>query len=322
MGTAIEAAVTITVGAPKRGMLRASAWQYVGRLDVAADVGLVPCPISSDVQWTLSDDFRGFPPTRPVAGHKGTFGHLAIIAGSAGFHGAAVLAARAAQRARPGLITVFTQEPAYVPVASQLQAVMVQKWRPEIALHDEFDAVLVGPGLARPDDPEAMKKVTASIWNDFAGPVVVDASALAWLPQGKLAANAPRIITPHPGEAGRLLGISSAAVQEDRPGALRELSRRLGSCFVVLKGHQTLVGRDAGAVFVNSSGNPDLAQGGSGDALAGYLGGLLAQRHLCADALRAVRFGVWQHGATADGLSVTHPNWVVEDLVTALGSVA
>ena len=320
MGAAIEAAVTLTVGAPKRGMLRMGAWQSVGRLDVATDVGLVPCPIASDLQWTLPDDFQGFPPARPVAGHKGTFGHVAIIAGSGGYHGAAVLAARAAQRARPGLITVFTQEPAYLPVASQLQAVMVQKWRPDLALHDNFDAVLIGPGLANPDDSEAMKKITASIWDEFAGPVVVDASALAWLPQGNLAANAPRVITPHPGEAGRLLGTSSAAVQGDRLGALRELSRRLGSCFVVLKGHQTLVGCDSGAVFVNPSGNPDLAQGGSGDALAGYLAGLLAQRQLCVDPLRTIRFGVWQHGATADRLSTTIPNWVVEDLVIALGS--
>lgn len=322
MGTAMKAAVTLTVGAPKRGMLLANAWPYVGRLEVAADVGLVPCPASSGVQWTLRDDFEDFPPARPVAGHKGTFGHIAIVAGSAGFHGAAVLAARAAQRARPGLITVFTQEPAYVPVAAQLQAVMVQKWRTDLKLEDEFDAVLIGPGLARPEQPDAMKTFTASLWKHFAGPVIVDASALAWLPPGRPGTDATRVITPHPGEAGRLLGTSSAAVQADRLAAARELSRRLGSCLVVLKGHQTLVGRDTGPVFVNSSGNPDLAQGGSGDTLGGYLAGLLAQPALCGDPLRTVRYGVWQHGAAADQLSRTQPNWVVEDLVAALGSVS
>ena len=127
-GAAIEATVTLTVGAPKTGMLQQSAWPYVGRLEVATDVGLAPCPHTGDFHWTLPQDFSGFPPPRPVAGHKGTFGHAALIAGSAGYHGAAVLAARGAQRARPGLITLFPHEPAYLPAAAQLQSVMAQPW--------------------------------------------------------------------------------------------------------------------------------------------------------------------------------------------------
>src|SRR5262249_5678437 len=119
-GAAIKAAVTLTVGAPKKGLLAPAAWSYVGRLEIAANVGLIPCPATSELNWTLADDFAGFPPRRPVAGHKGTFGHVAIIAGSLGYHGAAVLAARGAQRARPGLITLFPHEPAYLPVAAQL----------------------------------------------------------------------------------------------------------------------------------------------------------------------------------------------------------
>src|SRR4051812_13080289 len=85
-GAAIRASVTLTVGAPKAGMLREPAWPFVGRLEVAADVGLVPCPCTSELPWTVAEDFDGYPPRRPVASHKGTYGHVAIIAGSLGFH--------------------------------------------------------------------------------------------------------------------------------------------------------------------------------------------------------------------------------------------
>jgi NAD(P)H-hydrate epimerase len=148
--------------------------------------------------------------------------------------------------------------------------------------------------------------------------MLVDASALAWLRSGATPANAVRIITPHPGEAARLLGSSADQIQSDRVGSLRRLSAKFGDCHVVLKGHQTLIGRSSGPVWVNSSGNPHLAQGGSGDVLSGYIGGLLAQP--CLDPELALRFAVWQHGATADFLQQQRPNWVVEDLVEALGN--
>src|ERR1051325_3601260 len=129
-GAAIRASVTMTVGAPKTGMLSETPWQYVGRFEIATEVGLVPCPVKSELNWSLAEDFAGFPPARPVATHKGTYGHVGIIAGSVGFHGASVLAARGAQRAQPGLITLYIQAGAYHPVASQLQAVMVSPWKP------------------------------------------------------------------------------------------------------------------------------------------------------------------------------------------------
>ena len=94
---------------------------------------------------------------------------------------------------------------------------------------------------------------------------------------------------------------------------------RFGNAWVVLKGHQTLVGRSSGEVYVNPSGNPHLAQGGSGDVLAGYIAGLLVQPDLRADVLQTIRYAVWQHGATADRLQATQPNWVVRDLIRELG---
>jgi ADP-dependent NAD(P)H-hydrate dehydratase / NAD(P)H-hydrate epimerase len=319
-GAAIQAAVTLTVGAPKTGMLRESAWPFVGRLEVAADVGLAPCPHSSEIQWTLPEDFFGYPPARPVATHKGSYGHLAIVAGSLGYHGAAVLAARGALRAQPGLITLHTQEAVYHAVAPQLQAVMVAAWQPGARLASAQDTILLGPGLAADDLPDTMKMQGRHFWRDVLVPVVADASALDWLPLDPVPRNAIRVITPHPGEAARLLRSTPRQVQADRLKALRDISRRYGNTWVVLKGHQTLIGRSSGTVYVNSTGNPYLAQGGSGDVLAGYLAGLLVQPHLRGDALQSIRYAVWQHGATSDYLQATRRNWIIQDLVEALGS--
>jgi len=319
-GAAIHAAITLTVGAPKAGLLQQAAAPFVGRLEVAADVGLVACPHSGEVQWTLPEDFVGYPPVRHVATHKGNYGHLAIVAGSLGYHGAAVLAARGALRAQPGLITLHTLEAVYHAVAPQLQAVMVTAWQPAAKLAGAFDAVLLGPGLAADDLPDLMKMQMRHLWRDALVPVIADASALDWLPLDPVPRNAVRVITPHPGEAARLLRTTAQQVQADRLKALRNISRRFGNTWVVLKGHQTLIGRSAGDVYVNSSGNPHLAQGGSGDVLAGYLAGLLVQPHLRTDAAKTIRYAVWQHGATADYLQVARRNWIVRDLVEALGA--
>ncbi len=317
-GAAVEAAITFTVGAPKSGMLAKTAWQFVGRLEVANHVGLIPCPITDDVQWTSPEDFAGFPPPRPVASHKGTYGHLAILAGSRGYHGASVLSARGAQRAQPGLITLHSQESVYVPVAAQLQAVMVAPWESNVDLSHAYSAILVGPGLAAVDLPDKIKTLTSQLWRESTQPVVMDASALMWLPNGPTCKNSIRVITPHPGEAGRMLGISSEQVQADRVTSLKQLSAKFGNCYVVLKGHQTEVGRSTGPIFVNSSGNPHLAQGGSGDTLSGFLSGLLAQPPLQDDPLTTIRYAVWRHGAAADTLQAGCPGWVVEDLIGEL----
>ncbi|MGC3959786.1 MAG: NAD(P)H-hydrate epimerase [Verrucomicrobiota bacterium] len=180
-GAAIQATVTLTVGAPKQGLLRRHAWSFVGRLEVATEVGLSPCGQASDVRWTLPAVFDGFPPSRPVAGHKGTFGHLAIIAGSMGYHGAAVLATRGAQRAQPGLVTTFPVPAAYPQVAGQLQAAMVSAWSHNLHFTDEYTALLIGPGLAAKDIPQDLIVSVRKLWRDSPQPVVVDASGLDWL---------------------------------------------------------------------------------------------------------------------------------------------
>ena len=318
-GACVQAAVTLTVGAPKIGLLAPAAWPFVGRLEVAEDIGLIPCPLQSELNWTLPDDFDFFPPPRPVAGNKGDFGHVAIIAGSFGYHGAAVLAARGAQRAQPGLVTVFTQQDVFHPVAAQLQSAMVNLWKPETKLPEKTSAVLVGPGLAAPNLPDELRKAVRHWWRDLKAPFIADASALDFLAAEPFQKNLIRVLTPHPGEAARLLKTNAAQVQADRPAALRELSKKFGGCWVVLKGHQTLIGRSEGNIFVNPSGNAHLAQGGSGDLLAGFIAGLLAQPALSADAEKTLRYAVWQHGAAADQLAATRTNWTVADLAEKMG---
>jgi NAD(P)H-hydrate epimerase len=319
-GAAIQAAITLTLGAPKQGLLSPAASKYVGRLEVAPEIGLIPNPFTSPINWTLGEDFYNFPPPRSVAANKGDFGRLAIVAGSAGYHGAAVLTSRGAQRARAGLITLHTPPSVYPVVASQLQAVMVHQWHPKLDLPDKNNAVLIGPGLAAKDLPEEIRDATELLWQKSPVPLVIDASALDWIPVGPLPEIMVRVITPHPGEAGRLLRLSADQVQANRPSALREISRRLGNCWVVLKGAQTLIGRHEGPLFVNPSGNPELAQGGSGDVLSGYIAGLLAQCALQADPLKTIRYAVWEHGAAADRLNHKKKNWVVEDLADELGN--
>jgi NAD(P)H-hydrate repair Nnr-like enzyme with NAD(P)H-hydrate dehydratase domain len=144
--------------------------------------------------------------------------------------------------------------------------------------------------------------------------VVADASALDALPSGAVPPHGIRVVTPHAGEAGRLLGVSPLEVQSDRIGALERLSSRLGKAWVVLKGQGTLVGRSGELPWWNPTGNAGLAQGGSGDVLAGFLGASLAQPALAADVVRTLRGAVFRHGQAADRLEATREPWSAEDL--------
>jgi NAD(P)H-hydrate epimerase len=351
MGAAVMAALTVTLGSVKRGLVLDEAARYVGRLELASDIGLIPEDAPSTCWWTVAGDFLAFPPRRPETGHKGTFGHLAVVAGSQGYHGAAVLAARGALRARPGLVSVITDERCYLPVASALQSPMVRPWAGEPWDGPGVTAVVVGPGLASSALSPTWRSEMERVWKEALCPVVVDASALGWLPQEGECAGL-RVVTPHPGEAARMLGgcgvgasgdptgnvpmgetasaegraihgMTGAAVQRDRMSAMAGLLERWAGAefWVVLKGRHTLVGAAGQGVWVNSSGNPGLAQGGSGDVLAGYLGGLLAQPAWREQPGVAVRYAVWRHGAVADALEATGEAWTTEDLAEAMGQV-
>ena len=179
--------------------------------------------------WISPAEFENFPPAREADSHKGTYGHLTVTAGSMGFHGAAVLAARAAQRAQPGLITVMAQEAVYYPVAAQLQAVMVDVWSADIHRFEKSTGLLFGPGLAAADVAESVRVLFRRLWRDSAAPVVVDASAIIWLVPHSLGKDLIRVVTPHPGEAANFLKQPVAQLQAHREAALREISRRLGN---------------------------------------------------------------------------------------------
>lgn len=318
MGEVVNATATVTLGAPKIGMFKVTAQKHIGRLYVAPDIGLIPYELKSDIYWTIDSDFEGYPPVRNVTGHKGTYGHLTIIGGSLGYHGAAVLAARGAQRAQPGLITLFTSPEVYNPIASQLASVMVHPFDVDLALPGNTTAVVAGMGLASKKLSQEMIKFVIKLWEEFPSPVCIDASALDWLPKGNIKTSAARVTTPHPGEAARMLGVSTTEVLEDRVTALRKLSELYGGCWVVLKGHQTLIGKCDSPVYINSTGNPYLAQGGAGDILAGFIGGLIAQPILQKDILTTLRYAVWKHGQAADRLQEISPGWTIEELTNML----
>jgi NAD(P)H-hydrate epimerase len=197
---------------------------------------------------------------------------------------------------------------------------MVNVWRPDAPLPENVTAVLIGPGLAALKNSEALKNFTRQLWRESKVPLIVDASGLDFLAAEIFPPDALRVLTPHPGEAARLLETTADKIQGNRVQALRDISKKHGGCWVVLKGSQTLIGRSTGDILVNSSGNPHLAQGGSGDLLAGFITGLLAQPALQADAAKTLAYAVWEHGTAADKLQSVRTSWTIEDLAEALGN--
>lgn len=215
-------------------------------------------------------------PARAANAHKGDFGTVLVVAGSEGMLGAAVLCATAALRGGAGLVQVALLRalqsllPLAVPCATTVPRSTPMLRRAV----STATAIVVGPGLGA---TAATRSLVRTILHASTAPVVLDADALnVQAPlRAPLACRAKIVLTPHPGEAGRLLGIDSKRVQADRRGALRALCERSGA-IVVLKGAGTLVG-DGTRCFRNRTGNPGMATAGSGDVLAGLLGALLAQ---------------------------------------------
>ena len=316
-GASIRAQKTVTFGAPKRGLISDKTAKYVGRLKVAENIGLLEPFPESDEYWLTRADTHSMSAKRPSDSHKGNHGHLAIIAGSTGYHGAAVLSARAALRARPGLVSVFT--PSYQAVAAHLQDVMVHPWGTEcVNALSRSSAVLIGPGLAGSDVDDSLKMLAHDLWKESINPIIADASALDWLPKDAGPNGSPRIITPHSGEAARLLGRAAEQVQEERVKSARKLAD-LYKATVLLKGRHTVVAQSKGPALINSTGNAGLAQGGSGDVLAGYLGALMAQPSFQSEAIQATACSAWRHGYCADLLDESKNYWGMDDLIQELG---
>ncbi|WP_144630164.1 NAD(P)H-hydrate dehydratase [Bordetella genomosp. 13] len=241
-----------------------------------------------------------FAPRAPDS-HKGTHGTLAVLGGGPGMAGAALLAARAALRTGAGKVFVgFAQEAAPLACDPLQLELMLRDARGLLA-----DAGLgittwvAGCGLGT--GPVAVQLLAALFAQRGQAPMVLDADALNLLAQGALRPDwglAPVVLTPHPAEAARLLGNTTARIQADRPAAARELALRHGA-WIVLKGAGTLVCSPHGDCAINTTGNPGLATAGTGDVLAGIAGSLIAQGIALE---QAVRGAVWLHGAAADAL--------------------
>lgn len=332
LGPAVQADVTVTLGLPKRGLALEPGRSLAGRIFVAR-IGIADAApgVRPDVSlWTRRAAARRLPP-RPRAGHKGTFGHVLVIAGSDGKIGAAVLAAQGAARAGAGLVTVacpiglrdvFEEkctEAMTAPVSEAPGRAFVLGAGPALAaLAAGRDAVVLGPGLGTADETAALVRALVA---QVERPMVIDADALhalAACPDVLKARSAASILTPHPGEAGRLLGLSPADVNRDRVAAATRLAARSG-CVVVLKGAATVVaepgpcaapggpegaaGTGQGRVTVIATGGPVLGTGGTGDVLAGALAGLLAQG---APAFEAAALGAYLHGLAGDRWAARH----------------
>jgi hydroxyethylthiazole kinase-like uncharacterized protein yjeF len=315
----VRAEVTVTMGLPKIDLLRPAATDFVGRIEVA-DIGYPRKfveEIATDIELLTRDDVAPLLPKRRPSAHKGEFGHVLILAGSEGYTGAPVLCAHAAARTGAGLVTLAVPREIYPIVAGNCPAEVMP--RPlDLGNLPEFDALAIGPGLGR--KPE-MQKMIWKLLSNAAKPAVVDADALNALAQAPAALKklqVPMVLTPHPGEMGRLIGKSAKEVQTQRWEIAREFVKDNGH-ILVLKGAGTIVTDQAGKLWINSTGNPGMAKGGMGDALTGIIGALLAQGISPLDAARA---GVFVHGLAGDIAKGHHGEhaMLASDLILCLGA--
>jgi len=338
-GPHLLADLTVTFAAPKVAHVFPPAADAVGEL-VVTDLGFprrLVDEAEGDLHLLVGEELCGLLPPRARDSHKGDYGHLLLVAGSPGKAGAAVLAARAAVRAGAGLVTAAVPEPILqiVHLGSIESMVLPLPAGPPrehggdgggalaaaaaervLAAAAGKSALAVGPGLGQDAETvAAIRRLAAAAEL----PLVLDAdglNAFAGRAEELAARRAPTVLTPHPGELGRLLGISTAEVQADRPAAARRAAAATGA-IVVLKGSLTLIAAPRGGLYVNPTGNPGMASGGTGDVLTGILGGLLAQR---LEPIDAACLAVYLHGLAGD-LALARlrgPSLAAEDLITAL----
>ena len=292
---AVVSDVTIAVGFAKNVLIREALSGWVGRLEVVAwsNEKIQAGPR----QVLVPHELAALLPRRSAFSYKGDFGKLAIVAGSLGFTGAPVLCAQAAQAMGTGLLSVVTRPDASSIVAAQApHEAMVSGWLDNgivPAVVENASAVAIGPGLGV--DVKTIIMLRTAL---MAGcPVLIDADGLNVLSQNLdllRDAKGPVLLTPHVGEMARLIGRKFAP--DERESVAREFVEQ-HNVTLVLKGTRTLVTAPGQPFFINTTGNPGLSTGGSGDTLSGILGALLAQGLAPLD---AARLGVWLHGHAAD----------------------
>jgi NAD(P)H-hydrate epimerase len=294
----VQAEVTVTFAAPKLCHVFEPASMYCGEV-IVADISIPEVAIEEEavnLALLTPKDIQPLVSLRLAQTHKGTYGHVAIIAGSPGRSGAAVMCARGAIRTGAGLVTVMTDAETAKLVHSASTESMTWAGSDVREFLQKKSSVLIGPGL--PDSERAYTWVRSTVASiDL--PLIIDASALNAFagraaeinPEGR-----PRVITPHPGELARLVDKETKTINDDRIGAARDAAR-VCNCVVVLKGYQTLVAQPDGHVYVNPTGNPGMASGGMGDVLSGMVAAFLARGNDPSDAACAA---VYVHGVGGD----------------------
>jgi NAD(P)H-hydrate epimerase len=331
-GPAVHANVTVTLGAPKLPLVLPPAEAFAGNL-VIADIGIPQAVIRGlEGPWVeilTKESMRTLIEPRSQDSHKGDYGHVLVVAGSRGKTGAAALSATAALRSGAGLVTVATPESAAAAVAGYgmefMTAPMAETGDGTIAfesldrvLESDVDVIAIGPGLGRSESTTAFVQGVV----ERAGvPLVIDADALnafAGDADGLVGRDGiDIIITPHPGEMARLVGVSVDEVQRHRLDIARDFAatHRLT---VVLKGHRTIIATPDGKVFINLTGNAGMATGGTGDVLTGMVAAWLGQ---FLDAEAAAKLAVYLHGLAGDLAEADEGEvgMIAGDLVDRLG---
>ena len=311
MGTAVLADLTVTMALLKRGLVLYPGAHFAGTIRVV-DIG-IPSEVVEKEKITVHLLDRGYAwgilRHRYPDTHKGDYGHLMVLAGSLGKAGAAVMAARGALRTGAGLVSVAVPnsivpivqqqifEAMCIPSAESIDGTLGIGAEGELLkAAEKMSACAIGPGLSTHYETV---QVVRNLIQRLAIPMVIDADGLNAI-AGSLnilkKVKAPVILTPHPGEMGRLLGLTSVDVQKDRIRTASDFAVKY-NVTLVLKGAGTAVAGPGGEVFINSTGNPGMATGGTGDVLTGMIGSLLAQDY---PAVQAACLGVYLHGLAGD----------------------
>jgi hydroxyethylthiazole kinase-like uncharacterized protein yjeF len=331
---------TLSLTAPKVGMVLGNASRAVGQLairEIGSPRALLEQVGKGHLRWSEPGEFSRFSSPRQAEGHKGDYGHALIVAGSVGKTGAAVLASWAALRVGAGLVTVATPEPALPIIASHTPEVMTE---PLVATpagtislrsleNGSFDSLVrgkralgIGPGLTvNLETQQFVRRIVAQ----RAAPIVLDADGLNAF-DGHAAelksASGLLGLTPHPGEMARLLGCGIKDVQAARVEIAGKAAADWNAC-VILKGHQTVIASPTGEAFINSTGNPGMGTGGTGDVLTGMLAGLLAQYGQglnYSGYAQLLAFGVYLQGLAGDIAYADHAGapLMASDLIHAI----
>jgi ADP-dependent NAD(P)H-hydrate dehydratase / NAD(P)H-hydrate epimerase len=312
LGCAVRASLTVTFIALKIGLLTGEGPACTGTLqfdDLQGDPGLLAQAQAPSVAQRLDAGVLPRLAARSRTTHKGQCGHVLVVAGDLGMGGAGLLSAESALRAGAGLVSLATRSEHVAAALVRRPEVMSQGMASAnqlLPLAQRADVSVVGPGLGQGAWSVGLLSVMAA--TDM--PQVWDADALNLLAAGRCHGPTQGVITPHPGEAARLLGISSAEVQSDRPAAARQLAARYG-LVVVLKGAGSLIAEPEGRLALCDRGHPAMAGAGLGDVLAGLVGALLAQGMT---PFEAACLGVWLHACAGEQLGAQGRGLAAADL--------